>query len=268
MSGHEHRPRPMPFGLGLPERRDCQGEGEDDGPGCDQRKPRRFRARHAGFLRDHFTRVYDVRSIVKRRRLSHDERAVRLHAVSDYQPTDEELLVRLGRDPDAICLVYDRHVVQLVRYLEGAGASREVAWDAVQETFARLLERGPRVRAGEDGSAWPWLAVSARNLLRDWQRRGRVDDHARRRIGIDVIAASEEELDRALARLESKTHSGELAHALAALPTDQRTAVTGRVLHGLDYDELAAAGHTSEQTIRRRLSRGLRSMRTLLEGGN
>src|SRR6059058_1032605 len=100
--------------------------------------------------------------------------------------TDAQALRSLGRDPEAICVLYDRHVVELVRFLRGAGATQEAAWDVAQETFARLLLRGYRGPVSSELSAWPWLAVTSRNLLRDWQRRGRADERARRKIGVRI----------------------------------------------------------------------------------
>lgn len=199
--------------------------------------------------------------------MSQTPRAARLPGVTDERLTDAEALRLLRRDPDAICSLYDRYLVRLVRFLQGAGASREVAWDATQETFARLLERGYRGRLAPDGSAWPWLAVTARNLLCDWQRRGSVDDRARRKLGTALVVAMGDELEDALARLDGESLGAELELALGYLPADQRAAVTGRVIGEADYGEIAAVARTSEQTIRRRVSRGLRAMRTLLEGG-
>jgi len=44
-----------------------------------------------------------------------------------------------------------------VAALAAASGDRELAFDLAQETFARALERGQRVRVEEGGSAWPWL---------------------------------------------------------------------------------------------------------------
>ena len=67
--------------------------------------------------------------------------------------SDAEALRRMRRDPEAIVSLYDRHVARLVAALAAAGGDRELAFDLAQETFARALERGHRVRVGEDGSA-------------------------------------------------------------------------------------------------------------------
>jgi RNA polymerase sigma factor (sigma-70 family) len=182
--------------------------------------------------------------------------------------TDAQALEALRRDPEAICALYDRHVVQLVRFLERVGATQEVAWDVTQETFARLLARGYRGRLEPDASAWPWLAVTSRNLLRDWQRRGRVDERARRRIGVAGIESGEGELEDALTRLDMEKRRDGIDDALTSLAPLQRDAVLGRVVDEKDYAMLAEDASESEQTMRRRVSRGLRFMRAQIEEGS
>jgi RNA polymerase sigma factor (sigma-70 family) len=164
-------------------------------------------------------------------------------------------------------VLYDRYVVRLVQFLESCGATRETAWDAAQETFAKLLLQRRECRVSSDGSLWPWLSVSARNLLRDWRRRGKIDDRARRKLGAAVVWTGDGELKAALARLESESIESEIAAALAGLPADQRAAIESRVIDEDDYSDIAASAGTSEQTIRRRVSRGLHAMRLHLEGG-
>src|SRR6267143_1903002 len=106
--------------------------------------------------------------------------------------TDAQALAAVKRNPDAICALYDRYGTTLVRFLIGAGASREAAWDVTQETFARLLVRGYRGALTPGQSAWPWLSVTSRNLLRDWQRRGRADERARQKVGARTVDAGDE----------------------------------------------------------------------------
>jgi RNA polymerase sigma-70 factor (ECF subfamily) len=53
-----------------------------------------------------------------------------------------------------------------------------------------------------------------------------------------------------------------------ALPGDQRRAVQARVLDELEYGEIARQTGTSEQVVRKRVSRGLATMRRRLTGGS
>lgn len=193
---------------------------------------------------------------------------VRLGVVtSDESDAERVLLQRLGRDPEAICAIYDRYLVRLVRFLQHEGASSEVAWDAAQETFARLLATSRRRHAELPVTAWPWLSVTGRNLLRDWARRGRVDTRARRRLEIASQPIAADEIERLISRLEADEESRRVFAALDALAREQRQAVAERVIDELDYPELAARAGVSEEAVRTRVSRGLRRMRTLLDGG-
>ena len=185
--------------------------------------------------------------------------------LSGEDSSDQDLLQALRRQPETVALVYDRYAMRLVRYLQQQGATDEAALDATQEVFARLIVRRGDVRLADDGSLWPWFAVTGRNLLRDWQRRGRVEARARHRLG---LPAGSYDAGDALARLEATQLRPGLRRALARLTPEQRTAVTARVVHERDYREIARAEGASEQTVRRRVSRGLRAMQTFLQGGN
>lgn len=182
-----------------------------------------------------------------------------------HDSTDGDLLKAVRREPQAVGLVYDRYALRLVRYLQQRGASEDVALDAVQEVFARLIVHRRRVRLADDGSLWPWLAVTGRNLLRDWQRRGMVEARARHRLGISY--APDEPAD-ALERIEATGQQAPLRLALERLTPEQRTAVTARVVEEHDYSEIARASGASEETVRRRVSRGLRAMQTFFQGGH
>jgi DNA-directed RNA polymerase specialized sigma24 family protein len=50
------------------------------------------------------------------------------------------------------------------------------------------------------------------------------------------------------------------------LPADQRAAIEARVVDEQEYEQIAAATQTSEAVIRKRVSRGLASLRRKLEG--
>lgn len=186
-----------------------------------------------------------------------------MRVVSGQDPGDGELLRGMRHDLQLVGLLYDRYALRLVRYLQQNGASEDVALDATQETFARLIVYSRRVRPSSDGTIWPWLAVSGRNLLRDWQRRGTVEAKARRRLGLTSFV---DERTDPFARTAAEPLDEDLSAGLDRLSSDQRVAVTARVLEERDYAEIAAATGASEATVRRRVSRGLRAMQTFLQG--
>lgn len=181
--------------------------------------------------------------------------------------TDAEILRAARRDPEAVCLLLDRHADRLVAGLRGGGATRELALEVVQETFARLLEDRSRIQTDESGSAFPWLRRVAINLAIDGRRRGAVDASARRRLGIALPAQTPDLSERAIERLDAAALSPQLGAALGELPSAQRAAVVARVVHEQSYAAIARSAHTTEQTVRARVSRGLRALQTRLSGG-
>jgi RNA polymerase sigma factor (sigma-70 family) len=181
--------------------------------------------------------------------------------------SDAQALRRCRRDPDAICVLYDRHVARIVAAVALKCGDRETAFDVAQETFARALERGRRVKLPPDGSAWPWLWTLAKNILRDRQRRDRVDACARRRLGMAPVPFDAQAIDELIERVDAAELRALLDEALDELPADQRNAVVGRVTAELDYAELAGTLGASENAVRARVSRGLRALRVRLSGG-
>jgi RNA polymerase sigma factor (sigma-70 family) len=93
----------------------------------------------------------------------------------------------------------------------------------------------------------------------DSYRRGQVDDRARRRLALDPLVLTDDGLqaiDEAVDRGES-----ELCQLLAELPPTQRKAIEERVVEEKSYLEIAAALRCSESVIRKRVSRGLATLR-------
>ena len=106
----------------------------------------------------------------------------------------------------------------------------------------------------------------ARNLLRQHYRRGRVESAARRRLGIELDVPAEDELDSVLDRAAAAAVARELDDAMRGLSSSQRHAVSGRVVGGLSYRELAEELGCSEQSARAHVSRGLRMMQAIMRG--
>ena len=71
----------------------------------------------------------------------------------------------------------------------------ELAADLAAETFAAALVAARRFRGG-GAPASAWLVGIARNVLAGSVRRSRVEDRARRRLGMEPIALDDELLAR------------------------------------------------------------------------
>lgn len=177
-------------------------------------------------------------------------------------PPDAELLAKLsGGDDAAFAVIYRRYLPLVLRWCLRETRNRELASDLSAEVFATALIAARRYRP-ERGSAGAWLLGIARNKLRESRRRGRVEDAARRRLGLERLAITDADLERVddLSSLDEA-----LSTRIADLPEDQRVAIIGRVIEERPYDEIASALACSESVVRQRVSRGLRSLRAQME---
>lgn len=170
-------------------------------------------------------------------------------------------LKRAGTTPEgeAFGLFYDRHVDAVVAYFRRRTADPELALDLTAESFARVLAAAPSEPLPAGGAATALLFTVARNLLVDSYRRGQVDDRARRTLALEPVVLT----DQGLERVEEAAVAGEsrIAELLAELPKDQREAILARVVDEQPYPAIAAALRCSESVVRKRVSRGLSTLR-------
>ena len=67
------------------------------------------------------------------------------------------------------------------------------------------------------------------------------------------------------ALLQLAEHEDYAAQMIASLPPDQRDAIQARVLQERSYPEIATELRCSESVVRKRVSRGLATLRTQLQ---
>jgi len=169
---------------------------------------------------------------------------------------DDELLARSVRDPMAFGAFYERHERLVLGYFVRRVRDSELAADLAAETFAAALLSVRRYR-GDGAPASAWLLGIARHVLLGSVRKSRVQDKARRRLGMEPIVLDDALLER-VARIDMES-------LLARLGPEQAEAVRARVLDDEDYGVIAARLRCSESVVRQRVSRGLATLRKLYE---
>jgi RNA polymerase sigma-70 factor (ECF subfamily) len=107
-----------------------------------------------------------------------------------------------------------------------------------------------------------WLLGIARNKQLESQRRGRIENAARRRLGLAPVALEDADLERVV---ELASVDERIMASFASLPEDQRTALLSRVVEERSYGEIASELRCSESVIRQRVSRGLKTLRANTE---
>ena len=171
---------------------------------------------------------------------------------------DDDLLTRASRDPEAFGAFYRRHEREVLGYFLRRTGEPEVAADLTAETFAAALVAARRYRPGA-GPAGAWLFGIARHKLLHSRERQRVDDRARRRLGMAPLTIS----DEALEAIEALEADVEVRRLLDQLPDDQAEAVRARVLEERSYGDIARTLGASPTVIRKRVSRGLAALRRI-----
>jgi RNA polymerase sigma factor (sigma-70 family) len=160
-------------------------------------------------------------------------------------------------DEEAFSAFYREHLDAVVAFFDRRVGDRELAFDLAAETFATVVVSAGAYEPTGPGAAW--LFGIARNKLRESLRRSKVEQTARRRLGMEPIVLE----DGDLAGLDELAGSGDaaLARALDELPEATRAALLARVVEEQEYGEIAARLQCSEQVVRQRVHRGLGRLR-------
>jgi RNA polymerase sigma-70 factor (ECF subfamily) len=176
---------------------------------------------------------------------------------------DEDLMALVAdADADAFEVVYDRHIAaaySLAHRICGGGTGAE---DTCQEAFLAVWRSAsrydPRV-----GSVRSWLLTVVHHRAID-----RLRSAARRPMGVvggeeiaERVAAPEDTELGALERLDRREMQG----LVAALPAEQRNAISLSFYSGYSNSEVAGILGVPLGTVKSRMRRGLEGLRRALE---
>jgi RNA polymerase sigma-70 factor (ECF subfamily) len=164
--------------------------------------------------------------------------------------TDEALIQGINRgDPSASEALYRRYSGWVYRLAWRFTGDRDLALDVLQETFAYLLAKSPRLSLTSRMTTFLYPAV--KNLAIAARRKQR-------------RYASNEEVILSLPAREPQPGSSraELAAALSALSEAQREVLLMRFVEDMEIREIAAALRIPEGTVNSRLHYALQALRT------
>jgi len=161
--------------------------------------------------------------------------------------------------------LYADHSAPLLSYLARRTADPELALELLAETFAQAVASKRRFRGASQDEAVGWLYGIAKKQLATYYRRGRCEQRALKRLGIEPEPPSPEVLAEVARRAQLDELREELAAAMATLSSSTRDAVRLRVVDELSYRDLAQRLGITETAARVRVSRGLSALAGLLD---
>ena len=145
--------------------------------------------------------------------------------------------------------LYERHFEELRRYCLQLSRSGDVAFDLVQETFLKALEREELLLSLSPEQQRAWLYKAARNLFLDGVRRSALLKRKQ-----NLLLDEEEKMESGFSRTETEL-------LLLRLPAEDRTLFRLRYLEGYSAVELAEMFDMPPATVRTRLLRARLSLK-------
>lgn len=179
-------------------------------------------------------------------------------------PTDGEAIRASLQTPEAFEPVFDRHYSAIYKYL-ARRVGRDIGGELASEVFTIAFARRDDFKPDAD-DARPWLYGIASNLARrqarTWRRRNRA---GQRSVGGNVIWLDPD--------AEERIHADRVRHvlidAISKLRPNEREPLVLYALSDLSYREVAMALDIPIGTVRSRLARARRQVRTyLIEAGH
>lgn len=147
-------------------------------------------------------------------------------------------------------ILYDRHGIALLRYLQSLTGHVQLAEDLLQDTFVQAIKGLEQLRAARSPRAWLFSIARHLGLNAVSRRRATVP------LQDNMAAASPQSADPRQERMRE---------AIVALPQGQREALQLRLSQQLSYEEIAQVLEIPVGTVRSRIHHAVKSLRSALE---
>jgi RNA polymerase sigma factor (sigma-70 family) len=177
--------------------------------------------------------------------------------------SDSEIIDRSRDTPAAFSELYDKHSAMIHRYVSGR-VGAQIADDVMSETFLIAFERRNDFDKTR-GDASPWLYGIATTLLKQHARqearawKGMVAD-GQGRVGHNEIEAAD-------SRVDAQREIKRLSSSLRKMHARDRDVLLLHAWGDLDYEGIAQALDLPIGTVRSRLNRARRLLRTATNRG-
>jgi RNA polymerase sigma-70 factor (ECF subfamily) len=171
------------------------------------------------------------------------------------------------RRPDALERFYAVYFDRIYGYVRRLTRDEHLAEDLTQDIFLHIHRSLPRYDPSRD--LRPWVFTIATHKLRDyWASRAFRDGQAVQRRAKDDDGPELEPAARGggpAEDLEAREVGAAVARAIEQLPEGLRTVLSLRYYEGLPFEEIGRIVGRNDVAVRKRYSRALAELRTLLD---
>lgn len=174
--------------------------------------------------------------------------------------SEEELVERAKKDPEAFGVLYEKYVDQIYQYVYYRTSDRYDAEDLTARTFYKAL-------ANLDGYSYrglpfsAWLYRIAHNLVANWHR----DRKRRAGVPLDELAGIGRGRDSAVEFVESNERAEAVREAISRLAQDRQELLVLKYSTDLSNKEIGEVMGRSEGAIKALYHRTLTALRNDLE---
>ncbi|MGN6275692.1 MAG: RNA polymerase sigma factor [Solirubrobacterales bacterium] len=166
-----------------------------------------------------------------------------------------------GGDAEAFGLIYARHARAVQDYCLWRTADPQAAEDAVATVFLEAWRRRERLDLQTDSAAALLLGI-ANNVVRGHWRNSRRHRQALTRLRAEAPIEGSEPESAVIARIDALRHIRQRREAFRSLPRREREVLALIADQDLSYGETASALGVPVGTVRSRLSRARRRLRS------
>lgn len=181
-------------------------------------------------------------------------------AVADFD-TQLMLQVRAGNN-DAAGMLVRRNLERVARFVGRIVRNERHVEDIAQEVFLQVLAAAPRYEPTARFSTWLYrIAMNAAldHLAQPYHKRRRESQGDQLQ---ELAGKSREDPQQAVSMAELR---GQIHLAIAALPVNQRVALTLFQFEDMSYEQIASVMEISVDGVRSLLARARRALRTQLQ---
>ncbi|MBF0410364.1 MAG: RNA polymerase sigma factor [Candidatus Riflebacteria bacterium] len=146
-------------------------------------------------------------------------------------------------------VLFDRHAQKIANYVAFLTKSRSDVDDLVQDTFIKVFQAIGNYKP--HGKFISWIFVVSRNIVRDWQRRGK----NKASVPIDTLP-----LSKMPATKDSTAEPSTKEELLASCNDREREILLLRYVEGLSYEEISEIMGLSNGSLRNIVSQTVKRL--------